>query len=218
LDLSFVGYNRLDLIARKPEQLKLLKDLNFIGHFFGIESLNYESAKSIGKGLKPQEIKDTLYKVRDTFGGKVSISAGFIAGLPHETRETLDTWVSWLKEENNPIDYVSLVPLGIIQTTHTSSSFFSNPEKYGYTLINGSWRNKEWSREEVSAIVKKYQDEFENLNRQKIFCFFLPRLLFYGFSIEQILNWTLRDIPKSVSLNMLEEKNNYSNKLLNLNR
>ena len=37
LDLSFFGYNRLDLIARKHDQLDLLKDLNFKGMFFGIE-------------------------------------------------------------------------------------------------------------------------------------------------------------------------------------
>jgi radical SAM superfamily enzyme YgiQ (UPF0313 family) len=34
LDLNFIGYNRIDIIAAKPEQMFLLKEMNFTGHFF----------------------------------------------------------------------------------------------------------------------------------------------------------------------------------------
>ena len=54
--LEFMSYLRLDLLYSKPEQYQYLKDSGLVGCFFGIETLNHESGKCIGKGLHPDKI------------------------------------------------------------------------------------------------------------------------------------------------------------------
>jgi radical SAM superfamily enzyme YgiQ (UPF0313 family) len=133
----------------------MLKDLNFNGLFFGIESMNHESAKAIGKGINPAEITETLHKIRDAFNNKVTISAGFIIGLPYETRETFYKWFREVSDPNYPIDSVILNFLGIYKTSTSSSDFYDNPEKFGYTLIpdTARWKNDIWDSEICESIA-----------------------------------------------------------------
>ena len=189
IDLNFTGYNRIDLIARRPQQLPMLKDLNFNGLFFGIESMNHESAKSIGKGINPAEITETLHKIRDAFNNKVTISAGFIIGLPYETRETFYKWFREVSDPNYPIDSVILTFLSIYKTSTSSSDFYDNPKKFGYTLrsAQGRWKNDIWDSEICESIAIEERRNMIINSRLTLSNFEIASLPILGYPFDTML-------------------------------
>lgn len=103
--LSFVpffsGFVRADLLVNRPQDRENLLRMNFLGHHYGIESLHYPSAQAIGKGMHPDKLTQGLVEVKQYFQkNKRKIYRGtmsFIAGLPHETLETMMSTANWLK-------------------------------------------------------------------------------------------------------------------------
>lgn len=198
INLNFVGYNRIDLIARKPEQLKLLKDLNFNGMFFGIESFNYESAKSIGKGIRPEEIKENLYKIKEEFKNNVSITGGFIIGLPYETPDTFNEWISWVESSDSPIDSIAIGALGLSFTGHNESDFSKNPEKYGYTRVNnGTWINREWNYWKCQQLARDTKKRMLESKKLKVSSFMAAGLLKFGYKFDELINTPRIDVSNN---------------------
>ena len=203
LDLSFVGYNRLDLIRRFPEQIGLFKDLNFKSHFFGIETFNYESSKIIGKGLKFEHATETLLKIKESMQEKVSISCGFILGLPKETIHTFSDWFLKIAKDDYPIDHINLNSLWISETTHTKSDFFNNPEKFGYSLYTKKmtdnysirmWKNQNWDQEVCQKIVDDFRYKLTTSGRNKVTGFHAIGYLSLGGELDDILNIRQKDV------------------------
>lgn len=217
VDLSFVGYNRLDLIARKPNQLKLLKELNFDGMFFGIESLNYASAKAIGKGIRPEEIKNTLYKIKSEYP-ECSIYSGFIVGLPYETKETFYEWSSWLLSPESPVDSIDMNSLGLSFNTHSSSEFSLNPEKYGYRKKEDNpfeWENDHWNYYECRELADKFIEDSIKSGKQKISAFTAAGYMRYGYDYKTLIKTKKNEFNEIELKNKIKEFiSNYLNKLL----
>jgi radical SAM superfamily enzyme YgiQ (UPF0313 family) len=226
LDLTFVGYNRLDLIHRFPEQIDLFKDLNFSGHFFGIETFNYESSKIVGKGLKEKDATETLHKIKDRFNNKVNITAGFIVGLPKETRETFSSWFLRVIDNDYPIDSFIMSALFLSETTHTKSEFFSDPAKYGYSferrqvgnLYEASvWKNDQWSQKECMDIVKDAYQTLYETGRNKATSFFSMGASSFEKDFSSVLNVALKDANYDYYEKKLNERiDEYVLKLENL--
>jgi len=171
LDLSFVGYNRIELMARKKEQIPLLKDLNFMGFLFGLESLHFPSAKAIGKGIHLSEVISTVDRLRTVFNDKISITTNILVGLPHETKDTINATIPMYSNELAGIDRITFSGLVITNQTHGESEFFKNPEKYGYKVLpknDGSWVSDHWSSKECTFIAKHLQDRLEFSKRNKM--------------------------------------------------
>src|SRR5690606_28144943 len=63
--IEYVAYLRHDLIQRYPEMADILKESGLKTAVFGIETLNYESGKIIGKGLPPEKTREMLQWLRD---------------------------------------------------------------------------------------------------------------------------------------------------------
>ena len=147
-NLEFTTYARLDLIASKWETMDMLAESGMKSVFFGVESLNHPSGKSIGKGMHPDKIKDAIYRIKDEYPD-ILICAGFIAGLPHETIETLEETIKWL--ENSPIDSYSYQTLSI----GTKSNMGLDPKKYGYKFDeNNKWYNEHMSWKEANELAE----------------------------------------------------------------
>ena len=198
LDLTFVGYNRLDLIHRFPEQIGLFKDLNFRGHAFGIESLNLDSAKIIGKGLKEKDAFDTLYKLKESMPDKINITCAFILGLPKENIKTFSDWFGRVLKNEYLIDSIVLNSLFLSETTHTKSEFFNNPEKYGYLFDdNTQWKNEYWNFKQCTDIVLDIKDMINNNGRNKISSFYSIGLCSLHGSYDSLLNVPVSDIDKN---------------------
>lgn len=148
--IKFVSYLRLDLINAHREQILQLKEMGLIGAFFGVETLNYESSKIIGKGIYPEKSKELLYDLKNSYWkNDVNITIGLISGLPKETakshQETLD-WI--LNKEYCLVDKIRpaglAIPNPLIDTYPYKSEFQLNASKYGFYWSDpkaNNWKN-----------------------------------------------------------------------------
>lgn len=144
--LSFVpffsGFIRADLLVSRPNDRENLLRMNFLGHHYGIESLHYPSAQSIGKGMHPDRLTEGLIEVKNYFQkNNRKIYRGtmsFIAGLPYETLETMMNTASWLTKHWTDQSAIWF-PLAIPDTEQTSHGWTDSASdisidfmKFGY--------------------------------------------------------------------------------------
>lgn len=149
-DIEFTTYARLDLILSKWETMDMLAESGMKAVFFGVESFNHASAKSIGKGMDPERIKDGLLRIKHEYPD-ILLCTGFIAGLPHETIDTLETTIDWL--ESSPIDSYSYQ---VLSMGSSRSDMSLNPAKYGYKFDNdGHWFNDHMSYHDAITIAER---------------------------------------------------------------
>lgn len=139
----FVGWTRADLLIRHGKDTwDDMIDTGYTSHAYGIETFNYESGKSVGKGMKPEELKDGLLEVQDYFTEKSEhhYSGNFtmIAGLPFETYETLDEGKEWVNKywDRHAVTYFPLM-LGAPFDLHDQmddmdTKVVDNFKSYGY--------------------------------------------------------------------------------------
>ena len=150
---TFSTYARADLIVSHPETIDMLYESGMRSVFFGIETLNHDSGKRIGKGMDPEKLKDGLYRMREKWPD-VIISCGMIVGLPHDTEETLRKNNEWFLKDDCPVQYPSYYPLYIAPNTpgegfygkasDHNSKMGENPYSFGYDVDeNGNWKS-EW--------------------------------------------------------------------------
>lgn len=148
--IKFSSYLRLDLLAAHRQEIDQLKEMGLIGAFFGIESLNYESAKSIGKGMHPDKAKKLMYDLKAKhWKDDVNVTIGLISGLPYETMESHKNTIDWiLNEKECLVDRVRPAALAVmnplIDKFAFKSEFQLNASKYGYYWPDPkshSWKN-----------------------------------------------------------------------------
>ena len=147
--MKFTSYIRLDLVMKFPESIELLKNSGLESAVTGIETLNFKSAKTIGKGVDPMKQIDFVAKLKTDQWKDILISSGFILGLPHDTTKDLEFAEKFFLSKDNPLDHWMINPLGIFPPSDTDhinwySSIDKNHEKYGYQLegdphIGGQW-------------------------------------------------------------------------------
>lgn len=200
IDIKFSSYLRVDLLSRFPEQIAMLKDLGIQSAFLGIESLNWESARAIGKGIHPNKVKDTLYKMKDAWGDQTSLHGSFIVGLPHDSPETLEQWVPWVLDQS-PLDGFDFNPLGINKFDNTST-LAVNSEKLGYSFPDGistderpdNWVNQYWSRHDAVQYSNEILSYAWNSGRLRVSGWDLMGLQNTGFDFSQLKSTPIRDI------------------------
>lgn len=147
--LEYAGYLRVDLLHAHPEQYQLLKDGGLKGAFFGIESLNHQALKSIGKGLHPDKVVEELHKFEHLMP-HVGTQGGFIVGLPHETKDTVTKWIHQVMDNKFPIDayFIEALYLSKNPIKHYKSEFEKNSKNF-YAFLNDSddhWHNGDFDR------------------------------------------------------------------------
>jgi len=187
--IEFSSYLRLDLIISHWETAQLLYESGLRSVFFGVESLNHESAKSVGKGMHPQKLKEGLYRLKELCPDLV-ISLGMILGLPYDTEETLRKNHEWFLESDCPVDCVSYSPFYIEFNSpfHPNNSKISkNPDKYGYKVHS----HNKWTRNDGITFddMLKLDSDINNYNRtyKGNFTYF-NRLQNIGYTYEDMSN------------------------------
>lgn len=167
--LRYSAYIRIDLLRAHPEQYQLLKDGGLKGAFFGIETLNHESAKIIGKGLHPDRVIEELYTFKDKLP-HVGTEGGFICGLPKETKETITQWSHMLFNESFPLDLSEVNPLFIDHNPHkTYKSGFDKDASKWYTIdSNKKWHNGHFDENWALQYCSDYYAEAEKRNRRRV--------------------------------------------------
>jgi radical SAM superfamily enzyme YgiQ (UPF0313 family) len=150
--LEYSTYIRLDLLRSQPEQYALLRDAGLMGAFFGLESLHTPSSKSIGKGLSSEKVIEELYKFKEQLPNTM-VRAGFIAGLPFETKESIETWAEMIQAPDFPIHSYQFFPIMIDRNQYKfyQSEFDISSEKYYTWETDEIWNNGNfnllWARE-----------------------------------------------------------------------
>ena len=169
--INYSAFMRLDLINAHPESIDLLSEMGCGGISFGIESLNYESVKAIGKGISRDKIFNTLTKIKEKMPNAI-IDSQFILGLPYETRETAENWLKEIEHPDYPLHNIKIHTLTMNTVSGYeniwSSHFEKNPEKYGYTFPTENktyWvNNMNFSRKEAFEIIKMHQNFIDTKN------------------------------------------------------
>ena len=194
---------RLDVIAAQPRMIKLLHEMGVSSANFGIETFNQKAGKAIGKGADPEKLKDTLFRLKEEWGDDVFTSANFIAGLPFETRETLQQTFDWLHRPDIPLHGISVNRLYISQVYPAINPPNYTPKqmmewgfimgKRGWQYNNVSmmemdaakydmeygedkffmWKNDEWSAKDVDVIVDEFYADPRNADRKFSLTMFL---------------------------------------------
>ena len=144
---TFESYVRIDLLHTWPEQLPMMAEAGIINHVYGVETLNHETAKIIGKGLHPDKIKETLLTVSEYIrhhAGFYNGSIGMIVGLPREDLASIERSHHWLMENWIARGYhVNWFPLQIVPNgVSRLSAFGLDMERYGYRIMAGHDRHE----------------------------------------------------------------------------
>lgn len=149
-ELSWFGYNRLDLIGVKPHTIELLKLSGLKSSFFGIESFHPKASKIVGKGWNGAKGKDFLLELKDKWGNDINFHLAFIVGLTGETESDIDVTHQWCIDNKIASWRFAGLNINTNENQIWKSEFDLNYSLYGYKMIpNPSnkefWINKHWT-------------------------------------------------------------------------
>lgn len=135
----FSGFVRPDLMVSRPQDREELLRMNFIGHFYGVESFNEKTAKLIGKGMNPDRLKEGLLDIKNFFRnnkkGYYSATLSLIAGLPYETMDSLNQTKEWLYQNWKDLHFLFFpFDIHVNDPYNQNSEISKNYEKYGYSI------------------------------------------------------------------------------------
>ena len=134
----FTGYIRPDLLISRPRDREELARMNFFGHYYGVESLNNQSAKAVGKGMDTDRLKQGLIECKNYFqtvsGNLYRATIGLIIGLPYDTPQLIDQAIDWFSanwSDQRIVSYVLEIPRDELTRPSKMSLNF---KQYGYRL------------------------------------------------------------------------------------
>ena len=145
-ELEICGYIRHDLLARDfDRQIKLLQEIGFRHMQYGIEVLNDESGKLIGKGMPFEETLAFLRKMkqhREETGEYFYQFSAFMMGFEYDNIPEFKERLTLLLDEDL-LDGVALIPLVVDATTSYKSEFEENLGTYGFVIdpVSMNWSN-----------------------------------------------------------------------------
>lgn len=221
--LNFTSYLRLDLIMRYPDMAKYLKASGLQNAIFGIESINHQSAKSIGKGVNPKEQFDFLRDLKKSEFSEINTHSGFILGLPHDTEDTCIETREFLLSDKNPLDSFSVQRLhlnvkieGRLRAQY--SEFDLNYSDYGYKVSDNSWINDVTNLS--SDIAERYSTDISTkaFGTFKVPGFLHPYYRGLGIEHKELNALTHMEVTHThrVSLLQYRKKESYRLRLKNL--
>lgn len=140
--IEWTSYARVDVACRFPETLDLMVQSGARALFWGIESLNSEVARKVGKGTPAELVKDMLLNTRRKYRDRLLNHGAFIVGLPGEPEESIWKSVDWIIESQT-LDFVSMFPLSLRpynskldKVVVDYADYSRHPEKYGFKKVS----------------------------------------------------------------------------------
>ena len=207
--LSYSGFLRLDLIRRFPSMAAKLKQSGLIGAFFGIETINDASGRSVGKGLGRERTTEALEICDQAWNNSVAGMSGFILGLPHDTTDTKYELIEWLEQPmiRRVLKDVSIQPL-FLSPNIGKSDIDQDPTKFGYTyakLADGKSRyatgmfdwqlgnNYNFAQARVDGEFVQQEFYKNNQFQHRLNLFSLPYIMSLSNYQDEIMNIMLND-------------------------
>lgn len=208
---AFWCYLRLDVIAVHPEQIQLVKDIGIREVYFGIETLNREAGKVIGKGMDPKRITDTLEECARVWGHDTWIMTGLICGLPKDNAIDFEKSCEYFDRPDRPVGHINVTPLRIVRygdytKYRFNASFELEAEKYGYSFPHELefWR---WIKDDGTDI-DTYEKAVELSNKwQKKLDVHIT--IYRNFFYRSCINSEKYNFNKLMSIKTREEFQNY---------
>ena len=225
--LTYSSYARLDLIWKFPEMREMLYESGAVSLNFGIETMNDEAGKKIGKALGAKRTKETLDYFKELWQGKVITSSNFIVGLPGEAKESILDTVDWLVSDECTLDIFGFMPLFLRESDdgRQSNRIEKDPEKFGYNIVlNESWKNNNMTFAEANKLAYDISMDPRVKTKSKIgSAVWVGRILNLGYSLDDLYETIFEnDFEKKQKLSdeikqkSLEKKDEYYHKLMNL--
>lgn len=217
ISIEFLCYLRADLLERFPEQIPLLKNMGLRSSFLGIETLNPQAAKSVGKKSHPDNIKNTLSMAKDVWKDDVLIYASFIAGLPHDNEETINNWIQWVYDSPDLIDSFILTPLKLVSRFHLSD-LQSRPDYYGFKIDGDKWTNNlGFTSAQAEEISDYWMEKSWAAGRLKIGAKEILGLQNLGYEFNEIMQYRINNLPyEEIGIRYQEKFKRYQDILFNL--
>ena len=145
------------------EKIKLMKELGAYRVFVGIETINSNTSKTIGKNLLKEEI---LEKIQILKKYNVQFHASFILGNPDDTEKDLENTINFVKEIDPNIVTFNLIKI------YPGLDLYKDPEKYGMILTDKYWFEKdEWTNKVVMGTKNLPPEKLEYWSRRMLFEF-----------------------------------------------
>jgi len=223
------GFNRLDIMINKPEQVELLDRIGFYGHFFGLETLHPVAQKLIRKYIAKERVYD-FYEMLKTDYPHWYHSFGYIVGLPGEPREHIVEVIDYVSS-NRLVDAISAYPLNVLRQPGYEahlSDFQKAPEKYGITLPTTNIPRKarylrdpnsdESEFEQLSNDRYWYHDQMDKYEAELLSNKFLTKCFNYGVTSIDCWEALSRDAIGYMDLYDPAVKNDYKNRTMNAAR
>ena len=223
----FWAYTRLDLICTRPETLPLLYGIGLRAMFFGIETLDAKTGRTIGKGFDRKKQIEMIKHIKETYAD-VTLYGSFIFGLPYESVESMISTADQLLDGSIPLDTWNIHPLSIRKKNRHAfaSDLTDNYEAYGYidqgdtedwtTTHNVNWKNEYLTANIAKDLAANVMKDSIRSERYKVgVAAFHMQTMGYSFLENKDLpmrtfNW---DNVKEVKKKFVEE---YKAQLLNL--
>lgn len=207
------GFIRADLMVARPQDWEPLLRMGFLGHFYGIETSNWKTAKTIGKGMHPDKLLPGLVNIKNYFKThgerRYRGTVSFMAGLPHETYESLQKTIDWCETQWRG-ESVFLNPLEIEKSSINSvelSELSLDWKKYGYreamnsdkqhfetkltdTVMN--WENDNMNYRDLSELCTNLKKTKWETDDYTISNFVLGKYARAGSSIDDLLKLTIK--------------------------
>lgn len=158
---KFWAYCRMDLFHYFPEQIQIMKDIGVTEVYYGLETWSDKTAKTINKGGKLINKINAMKKAKEIWGDDVYVTVGLVAGLPHDTVQSIHDASNWFKEEGHKcIDWFNVCSLTVYPPTDNlkykfMSDIEMNLDKYGYTFPDIDNNPIEWHRADDGDINSK---------------------------------------------------------------
>ena len=164
--ITFSAYCRLDVLSSHFDMAHKLQEMGLTSVNFGIETFNKEAGKAIGKAADAKKQQKTLADLKTLWKDDVYMSAGFIVGLPHESKESIRNTFEYLYDDANPLSAVGVYRLYLqsddeIQLndkvgSDNISKMSADPAKYKYDLTRDVWQNEHMSMQDALNLVAEF--------------------------------------------------------------
>ena len=233
--LNFTTYIRLDLMMRFPDTVEYLKESGLKSAVFGIETLNHDSGKAIGKGVDPVKQFQFIEEIKKTHFKDILTFSGFIMGLPNDTPDDLLAMEEFLFSDKNKLDDFVVEPLYITPShiDNVNKTFYSEfdleYEKYGYEcyeqIEDSAFTEIRWKNhitgmtfDESFAFSRRLNEKVKNSGKYKIGGFGYAWFRSIGVNSEDLLSLTRPQIYQKYDIHLLLEKKKqqYKTQLLNI--
>jgi hypothetical protein len=233
--INFTTYLRLDLLIRFPETVEYLVNSGLKSAVFGIETINHESGKLIGKGLDPKIQFQFIEEIKKKEFKDIMTYSGFIMGLPKDTLDNLGEFEEFIFSDKNKLDFImvntlSIAPPEFAAGARTSYSEFDiDYAKYGYTCWEDvgdnpfteiKWKNKNTglTSEIVYEFSVRMNEKVSKSEKFKLGGWAYPYIKSLGIPDHDLFSLSISQIYSKYKLADLRSirVSDYRNQLLNI--